>query len=107
MKKFLKSALVIFFLALFIGLATLYGLATGDIKLPADLTRSAQNADDMYERLTANAQAINWELTRIASEPETIFIPTPSINSQNWLDKFLYTPACQIPCWENITPNIT
>jgi hypothetical protein len=43
----------------------------------------------------------------MASEPEETFIPTPSINSQNWLDQFVHSPACQAPCWENISPNVT
>lgn len=107
MKKIIKPAIIISLLIAFIGMAIFCGLITGDIRLPSDLTRSAQNAEEMYLRLTADAQTINMELTRIASEPETTFIPTPSINSQNWLDNFLHNPTCQIPCWENISPNTT
>jgi len=43
----------------------------------------------------------------LAAETTLTPFPTPSINAQNWPDHFLHDPTCQIPCWENITPNQT
>lgn len=80
---------------------------TGSIRLPYDLTQSAQSAETLYAQVTAEIKAVNVEVTKMALEPASTFIPTPSITSQNWLDHFLYKPTCQIPCWENITPNLT
>ena len=107
MKKIIKPAVITIFLITFIGLATLCGYFTGGIRLPSDMTRSAQSAETIYAQVTAEMELIDVELTRMASEPESTSIPTPSVNSQNWLEHFLYDPTCQIPCWENISPNET
>lgn len=107
MKKTIRPILIIFIIILFIGLITLCGYMTGSIRLPYDLTQSAQSAETLYAQVTAEIEAVNVEVTKMALEPASTFIPTPSINSQNWLDHFLYKPTCRIPCWENITPNVT
>jgi hypothetical protein len=106
-KKLVKSVLIILSLVAFISLAALWGLVTGDIRLPSDLTRSAQSAETLYAKVTADIEAVNVELTKMALEPASTFIPTPSVTSQDWLDHFLHNPTCRIPCWENITPNMT
>jgi hypothetical protein len=35
-----------------------------------------------------------------------LYRPSPEPRSE-WLNKWLETPACQLPCWENITPGKT
>ena len=91
----------------FLGAIILCGFITGDIRLPSDLTRSAQSAETLYAQVTAEMESIDVELTKIASQPVSTFIPSPSVNAQNWLDHFMHSPTCQIPCWENISPNVT
>lgn len=107
MKKIIKPVVTTIFLIILLILTALCMYLTGPIRLPSDLTRSAQSAETFYAQITAEMEIIDVELTRMASEPELTSIPTPSVNSQNWLEHFLYNPTCQIPCWENISPNKT
>jgi hypothetical protein len=107
MKKIIKPVIITIFLIIILILAALCMYLTGPIRLPSDLTQSAQSAKTIYAQVTAEMALIDVELTRMASEPESTSIPTPSVNSQNWLEHFLYSPTCQIPCWENISPNKT
>jgi len=107
MKKIIKPAAITFFLITIFILAAFCMYLTGPIMPPSDLTQSAQSAETFYAQITADIESIDVELTKMASEPESTFIPTASVNSQNWLEHFLYNPACQIPCWENISPNET
>ena len=107
MKKIIKPAVIMILLITFMGSAILCGYFTGGIRLPSDITRSAQSAETIYAQVTAEMELIDVELTRMASEPELTSIPTSSVNSQNWLEHFLYNQTCQIPCWENINPNKT
>ena len=107
MKRIIKPVLITIFLVIIASLTILCGYFTGGIRLPSDITRSAQDAETLYAQVTAEMKLIDVELTRMASEPVSTFIPTPSVNSQNWLDQFIRNPVCQIPCWENITPNVT
>jgi hypothetical protein len=107
MKKIIKPAAIIFFLITLSILAMFCIYLTGPIMLPSDLTRSAQSDEAFFAQITAEMNLIDVELTRMASEPELTSIPTPSVNSQNWLEHFLHSPTCQIPCWENIDPNKT
>lgn len=107
MKKIIKPAVIIIFLMIFIGLVALCAYSTGSIRLPSELTQSAKSAETIYAKVTADIELINVELTKMASEPELTSIPTPSVNSRNWLEHFLHSPTCQIPCWENINPNKT
>ena len=107
MKKIIKPAAIIFFLITLSILAMFRIYLTGPIMLPADLTSPAQSEEAFFAQITAEMNLIDVELTRMASEPELTSIPTPSINSQDWLELFLHNPTCQIPCWENISPNKT
>lgn len=108
MKKSLVTTIsLIIFLIIFVGLFVLCGYMTGGVQLPSDLTRSAQSVETVYAKVTADIGLINIELTKMALEPGATLVPTPSINSQNWFKDFVDSPTCQIPCWENITPNKT
>ena len=91
--QFVKPAIIICLIS-FVGLVAFYGIANEVVFLPSNLTRSAQQSEEFHEILTASSQKIDTELTRIASEPEALLIPTPSINSQNWLEIFLHKPTC-------------
>lgn len=107
MKEKIKTIALIFLLVTLLGFLFFCGYATGNIQLPSDLTRQAQSAATTYAKVTADIELINIELTKMALEPEATPLPTPSINSQNWFRDFIDDPTCQIPCWENITPNKT
>jgi hypothetical protein len=107
MKKIIKPAVITFFFITLFTLAAFCMYLTGPIMLPSDLTRSAQSEEAFFAQITSEINLIDVELTRMASEPELTSIPTSSVNSQNWLEHFLHSPTCQIPCWENISPNKT
>lgn len=107
MKKSLRSAAIIIFTTICIGLILFSGFLTGNIIMPSELTQSAQSVATTYARVTAQMEEIDAGLTKMALEPELTSIPSPSVTSQNWLEQFFYNPTCQIPCWENITPNET
>ena len=55
-------------------------------------------------RSTARAQELSVQLTKLSSELKV----TPAEgDGTSWLTRWLTNPACQPPCWENITPGVT
>ena len=42
-----------------------------------------------------------------ACKNEPMSTAIPKVVRSNWLDDFLVHPACQLPCWKEITPGIT
>lgn len=100
MNKTKKPTATILLCILLGGFVLLCGYAT---RLPPEIADS----ETFFAKITSDIKLVDIELTKLASETTLTPFPTPSINSQNWPDHFLYDPTCQIPCWENITPNIT
>jgi len=107
MKRTIGNAATLIFLVVLIGGWVFCAFLTGNLQTPIQRIQSAQSAETLYAQVTAEIEAVNDEVTKMALEPVSTIIPSPSIDSQNWLDHFLHNPTCQIPCWENITPNIT
>ena len=69
-------------------------------------TRVAIESEKREE--TAYPPTLQALLTEISTDGQpTSVIPTPAINSQDWLTMWLSKPICQPPCWENITPGET
>jgi len=53
---------------------------------------------------TARAQELSVQLTKLSFEPKAA---SSEGDSSSWITRWLTHPACQPPCWENITPGET
>ena len=107
MSKKTKSLIVIGLFCVVLGL-TAWFFSGGEVPiLSPELTHIAiqtQVMEGLYPIFTAHAHDIETQVAQMVSENSLTLVPTPSINSQIWLDRWLHNPTCQIPCWENITP---
>jgi hypothetical protein len=110
MNKKTISLIVIGLFCIVLGLTAWFFLGGQIPILSPELTHVAAQTQLMEGMLaihTAYAHDVETQVARMVSESSLTLVPPPSINSQNWIDKWLHNPTCQIPCWENITPGVT
>jgi hypothetical protein len=110
MKKKLKTVSLILLSLCFVCVVIVFGVPLAYSLVPPNPTQAAmytQVAQMVNLQLTANAQELSAQLTQINADATSNSLPTPSINSQNWLENWVKSPTCQPPCWENIIPGKT
>jgi len=108
---------------LFLGVV-LFTIACGLIKkMPStpDATREAQSPPGVAQltaavagndailatvsvKGTAQARELSIQLTKLSSELKVTPLGSEGVS---WITSWLTHPACQPPCWENITPGVT
>lgn len=76
-------------------------------QMAASTQRAAENAfaeATISVLQTARARELGFQLTALSAE---LKLPAVESTGVPWLTRWLTNPACQPPCWENITPGVT